>query len=355
MNHRIIPIRERFRKRKRLVLFICTGNTCRSPMATGYFRHLLNERGMREVEVRSAGVMTITGLLASQEAVQVMQAEEIDIARHRSTQLTPELIRKADLILAMTPFHRQTAMRLSEEARNKTFLLKEFARSDLKNVQIGDPMGCTLEVFKKCFKEIKAACANLMEHDYILGKTEIARPMSADQAAALRNEAKCKAARKPVRVKPAATGAEDKKTPVKKGQAVPTAKKPSNPARSTARPAARQAARQAARSTARPAARQAARSGRTRAAKLAGKSGKKKPAAKKKAAAKKKPAVKKKPVVKKRTTVKLTPVRKAAAMRRAGGAKTQAKATAKTKATTGAARLPVKKKSGGKNTAVRRG
>jgi protein-tyrosine phosphatase len=169
-NTRVLPFRDRLRMRRRLVLFICTGNTCRSPMAAAYMRKLLEERGVREIDVRSAGVMTITGLLASQEAVQVMEEAGVDLKRHRSTQLTPELIRKADLILAMSPFHRQTALRMSDEAKNKTFLLKEFTRSDLKNVQIADPMGCTLEVFKKCFKEIKAACDRFIDHEYVTGR-----------------------------------------------------------------------------------------------------------------------------------------------------------------------------------------
>lgn len=139
-------------------------------MASAYFRKLLDDRSIRDIETRSAGVMTITGLLASQEAIQVMGSEGVDLHRHRSTQLTPELIRKADLILAMSPFHRQTALRMCEDAKNKTFLLKEFTKSDLKNVQIADPMGCTLEVFKKCFKEIKAACDRLVDHEYVTGK-----------------------------------------------------------------------------------------------------------------------------------------------------------------------------------------
>lgn len=170
MVKRIIPFKERLRQRKRMVLFICTGNTCRSPMAAAYFRKLLDDRQIADVEVRSAGVMTITGLLASQEAVQVMDNEGIDLRRHRSTQLTPELVRKADLILSMTPFHRQRALRISDDAKNKTYLLKEFTRSDLKNPQIADPMGCTLEVFKKCFKEIKAACDKLADHQYVAGQ-----------------------------------------------------------------------------------------------------------------------------------------------------------------------------------------
>ena len=176
MTTKITPFRNRFKHKKRQILFICTGNTCRSPMAAYYFRKLLAERNIKNIEVRSAGVMTITGLLASQEAVQVMGSAHVDLSRHRSSQLSSESIRKADLILAMTPFHRQTALRLTEVARKKTYLLKEFAGSDLKNVQITDPMGCTLEVFKRCFREIKQACERLIEHDFFTGKTVVPKP-----------------------------------------------------------------------------------------------------------------------------------------------------------------------------------
>lgn len=165
-------------------------------MASAYFRKLLDDNGVRDVETRSAGVMTITGLLASQEAIQVMSAEGVDLHRHRSTQLTPELIRKADLILAMSPFHRQTALRMSEDAKNKTFLLKEFTKSDLKNVQIADPMGCTLEVFKKCFKEIKAACERLIEHEFITGKPMPPRSTAKKPVKAVAKKAAGKAAPK---------------------------------------------------------------------------------------------------------------------------------------------------------------
>lgn len=145
-------------------------------MASAYFRKLVADGGLKNVEVRSAGVMTINGLLASAEAIQVTEGDEINLRRHRSTPLTPELIRKADLILAMSPFHRQSAIRMSEEAKNKTHLLKEFTGSDLKNVQITDPMGCTLEVYKKVYKEIKAACDRLVEHEFITGVPRAIEP-----------------------------------------------------------------------------------------------------------------------------------------------------------------------------------
>ncbi len=170
---RIIPFRERLKKRKKLILFISTADTCRSPMASGHFRLLLEQNRISEIEVRSAGVMTISGLLASSEAVQVMDGEQVDLRRHRSTKMTEDLIRKSDLILAMTPYHRQMALRMSPEARSKTHLFKEFTRSDLNNVQIADPMGCTLEVFKRCFREIKSACVKLIRHEYVSGNTAV--------------------------------------------------------------------------------------------------------------------------------------------------------------------------------------
>ncbi len=154
-------------QKKKMILFLCTGNTCRSPMAAGYLQKLLKEKGVKDIEVKAAGVMTIPGLLATPEAIQIMDSMGVDLHRHRSSQLTRDLIKKADLILGMTPFHVQSALRVSDEARGKTFLFKEYTRSDLKNTQIVDPMGCTLEVYKKVFNEIKHATNRLMKTDII--------------------------------------------------------------------------------------------------------------------------------------------------------------------------------------------
>ncbi len=155
------------RKKKRTVVFVCTGNTCRSPMAQGLLENYLEENHVKHIEVKTAGVMTIPGLLPTPEAVQVMDSVKIDVRKHRSAPLTPEMLRKADLVLGMTPFHVQFALRMAEDARDKTFLLKEYTKSDLKNYQITDPMGATLEVYKRVFREIKLAIEKLCEMDSI--------------------------------------------------------------------------------------------------------------------------------------------------------------------------------------------
>jgi len=158
------------RKGKRHLLFLCTGNTCRSPMAAGYMKKILDENRIKNIEVKTAGVMTVAGLLATPEAVQIMDAVGVDLRKYRSTKLTPEMVKKADLILGMTPFHVQSALRMLPDSRGKTFLLKEYTGSDVRHAQISDPMGCTLEVYKRVFGDIKSACDKLLKSEFILGR-----------------------------------------------------------------------------------------------------------------------------------------------------------------------------------------
>jgi len=155
---------------RRILLFLSTGNTCRSPMAAAYFKKLLEERKVRTIEVRSAGVMTIPGLLATDESKMMLEPYGILLDKHRSQPLTEEMLRRADMVMGMTPFHVQMALRMSLAARGKTFLLKEYAQTDPKNRPIPDPMGCTLEVYKRCFRQIKQACDRLVEMEFVTGK-----------------------------------------------------------------------------------------------------------------------------------------------------------------------------------------
>ena len=87
------------------VLLVCTGNTCRSPMAVGILRKLLEERGIDHIQVDSAGIASYSGSPASLFAVDTCRNFGIDISQHSSRLLTREMALEADLILVMAPPH----------------------------------------------------------------------------------------------------------------------------------------------------------------------------------------------------------------------------------------------------------
>ncbi len=201
------------KRNKKVVVFLCTGNTCRGPMAQGYMKKAMEERGIERVEVKTAGVMTIPGLIPTPEATQVMKNAGVEIAMHRSSPLTHELIRKADIILGMTPFHVQFALRMSDDAKDKTFLLKEYAESDVKNYQITDPMGMTLEVYKRVYREMKLAIDKMIDTKEIFLNQRVQAKKEEEE-------------KEPTPIKAAV---EKKTTPVKKTtkkKAAPAASKP---------------------------------------------------------------------------------------------------------------------------------
>jgi len=135
------------------ILFVCTGNTCRSPMAAGYFRRLLELRGRREVTVLSAGTFAGAGEPAAPPAVAAMREFAVDLSGHRSTPLTPELIRAADLIVTMTEAHRQQIGAILPAALAKTRNLLSFAGQG----QVPDPFGGNTTTYAGCFAEMRPA------------------------------------------------------------------------------------------------------------------------------------------------------------------------------------------------------
>lgn len=112
----------------KLILFVCTGNTCRSSMAGALALRMLKEMGKeKEVEIKTVGTAALQGAPASPKAVEIMDEEGIDLRDHRARLLTPDLVSQADLILTMTLVHKQQILQMHPEASSKTFTLKEFA------------------------------------------------------------------------------------------------------------------------------------------------------------------------------------------------------------------------------------
>ena len=139
-------------------LFVCTGNTCRSPMAEGIFRKYLAEKLECEVDyldkigyrIFSAGIMDVAGTPASREAIAACEAKGIDIKTHKSSTLSPQLIKESDFIFVMEQIHRNRISTLCPEAGNKCVLLVE-------NQDIVDPIGQPQEYFNNCAELIEEA------------------------------------------------------------------------------------------------------------------------------------------------------------------------------------------------------
>src|SRR5205809_3967353 len=144
------------------ILFVCTGNVCRSPMAEGLFRNAAKGRG--DFRVLSAGVGAIEGQPPSAYAVQALRELGIDISQQRSRMLTADVVNEADYIFGMTHGHVDAVNLLYPHATEKTFLLREFDETlDVFEKDISDPIGGSYEVYLDCRDQIEQGIASMLK------------------------------------------------------------------------------------------------------------------------------------------------------------------------------------------------
>jgi glycine hydroxymethyltransferase len=157
------------------VLFVCTGNICRSPIAEGLFRRLLGNR--KDIEVSSAGVHAVRGQPPSAHAIEVCAEEGVDIRALRSQPLTPALIEWATHIFAMTGAHVEAIHLLFPNAAEKTFLLREFEQTGATSwLDVPDPIGLGRDVYTTCAQTIKNALPSVLA---FVEESEVAVPSAA--------------------------------------------------------------------------------------------------------------------------------------------------------------------------------
>ncbi len=144
------------------ILFICTGNTCRSPMAEGILKDFAMKNGL-SLDVSSAGTHATKGLPAAQFAVEGMKDIGIDISNHSSNQVNREMLENADLVLTMSNSHKNQLLSQYPFTKDKLFLLNEYAFGTDR--QIEDPFGAPKRYYEKARDQIYEAIEEIVNSE----------------------------------------------------------------------------------------------------------------------------------------------------------------------------------------------
>ena len=139
------------------ILFVCTGNTCRSPMAEA----ILKNKKIDGLEVRSAGIYAATGSEASAHAKKVLEDNQIE-QQHSSNLLDRDTVQWAGLILTMTGSHKNAIQQQYPETFAKVFTLKEFT-GEQYDVDVVDPYGGSLDIYQETYQELDKLITKAIE------------------------------------------------------------------------------------------------------------------------------------------------------------------------------------------------
>ena len=138
------------------ILFVCTGNTCRSPIAQGLAKHLLSEN----YRILSSGIDAYDGQAVSEKAVKVLKEKSIDISKNKAVKLDDQLLTAADYVFTMTQKHELYLWNAYPEHKSKIKRLGDFVGY---NRDISDPWGGSLEDYRRCALELEEMLSTLVE------------------------------------------------------------------------------------------------------------------------------------------------------------------------------------------------
>ncbi|HQP91261.1 MAG TPA: L-threonylcarbamoyladenylate synthase, partial [Candidatus Omnitrophota bacterium] len=145
---------------RKQVLFVCTGNSCRSVMAEYILKKILQDKGRDDVDVVSAGTMAF-GMAPTRETLKLIDELGLDASDHRARHINTDLLRTSDLVLVMENKHRSDVVHLFPSAASRVHVLGEMAGYANSDREIADPIGRSEEFYKMTFEKIKAAIERL--------------------------------------------------------------------------------------------------------------------------------------------------------------------------------------------------
>lgn len=137
------------------IMFVCTGNICRSPMAHYYMQKRVFDLGIEQKYlISSCGTYAISGQVATENAVKAIGKYGVELSSHRATNINDIDIIEYDYIFCLTEQHKRNVLFLFPKLEGKVYTLKEFVNPDISYLDIDDPWGLSLNVYNECAKEI---------------------------------------------------------------------------------------------------------------------------------------------------------------------------------------------------------
>lgn len=140
-----------------VILFVCSGNACRSPMAEGLLKKKLYPLFNSQIRIHSAGTLGIENNPATPNAITVAKEKGVDISKHTSKGITENIVKEADIIFAMADIHVNFITNNFPAFKNKVHLLTNFAmkKQEWKNEAVKDPIGENLKFYRQVINHIE--------------------------------------------------------------------------------------------------------------------------------------------------------------------------------------------------------
>jgi len=142
------------------IMFICTGNICRSAMADVMLKKKVKDEN-KDIEVYSCGIFADQGDGSTREAIEVMKEYGIDLSKHRATHIRNSNIEEMDVILCATTAHKNNVINMYPELEDKVYTMKEYAGYDKNDLDIKDPWGYDINTYRRCAREIEECIKNI--------------------------------------------------------------------------------------------------------------------------------------------------------------------------------------------------